>query len=85
MIDIIVGSPWEDDGAIYIFNGGADLKNTNLQVSQRIEVGGLLLPKKFSGKIQTFGFSISKPVDIDKNLLVELNFLCYPFWLHTND
>ncbi|XP_043529177.1 integrin alpha-5-like isoform X1 [Frieseomelitta varia] len=59
--DIIVGSPWEDDGVIYIFNGGS----SNLQVTERIE------PAKFfrysSYNIQRFGFSISKPVDIDAN------------------
>lgn len=65
-IDIIVGSPWEDDGVIYIFNGGS----SNLQVTERIE------PAKFfrysSHNIQRFGFSISKPVDIDANGLVQL-------------
>ncbi|KOX74187.1 Integrin alpha-4 [Melipona quadrifasciata] len=59
--DIIVGSPWEDNGVIYIFNGGS----SNLQMTERIE------PAKFfrysSQKIQRFGFSISKPVDIDAN------------------
>ncbi|KOC68174.1 Integrin alpha-9 [Habropoda laboriosa] len=64
--DIIVGAPWEESGVIYIYNGDSDLKNTNLQVSQRIE--GAKLPQlNFPLKIQRFGFSLSKPVDIDGN------------------
>ncbi|OAD59083.1 Integrin alpha-4 [Eufriesea mexicana] len=70
--DIIVGTPWEDDGVIYIFNGGPDLKNTNLHVSQRIEVAGISIPQNVSKKIQTFGFSLSKPVDIDQNLYLDI-------------
>lgn len=65
-IDIIVGSPWENDGVIYVFNGGSDY----LEVSERIEAAKFLL--RPSQKIQRFGFSISKPVDIDANGLVKL-------------
>ncbi|CAK9807089.1 Integrin alpha-8 [Anthophora quadrimaculata] len=64
--DIIVGAPWEEDGVIYIYNGDSDLKNTNLQISQRIEASKLR-QLNVSRKIQTFGFSLSKPVDIDGN------------------
>lgn len=68
-IDIIVGAPWEEYGVIYVYNGGSDLKDRSLQASQRIDV------TKFSQfnrpqKIQRFGFSMSKPVDIDENGLV---------------
>ncbi|XP_046144309.1 integrin alpha-9-like isoform X1 [Osmia bicornis bicornis] len=64
--DIIVGAPWEEYGVIYIYNGGSNLKDRSLQASQRIDVA------KFSQfnrpqKIQRFGFSMSKPVDIDEN------------------
>ncbi|XP_024225722.1 integrin alpha-PS5 isoform X3 [Bombus impatiens] len=59
--DIIVGSPWENDGVIYVFNGGSDY----LEVSERIEAAKFL--RRPSQKIQRFGFSISKPVDIDAN------------------
>lgn len=77
-IDIIVGSPWEGDGVIYIYNGGL----SNLQVTERIE------PAKFvrysSQNIQRFGFSISKPVDIDANGLVQLivKYLRHPLILY---
>ncbi|XP_031775383.1 integrin alpha-5-like isoform X3 [Apis florea] len=65
--DIIVGTPWEDDGVIYVFNGTPDLKNTNfLQNSQRIEAVKLFKYNS-SQRILRFGFSISKPIDIDKN------------------
>lgn len=70
VIDIIVGTPWEDDGVIYVFNGTPDLKNTNLQKSQRIEAVKLFKYNS-SQRILRFGFSISKPIDIDKNGLVK--------------
>ncbi|XP_012234864.1 integrin alpha-9-like [Linepithema humile] len=56
--DIIVSAPWEDSGVIYVYNGNADLKDKVRPVaSQRIMIQG----------VQTFGFSISEPVDIDNN------------------
>lgn len=64
--DIIVGTPWEDDGVVYVFNGTPDLKNTNLKKSQRIEAVKLFKYNS-SRRILRFGFSISKPIDIDKN------------------
>ncbi|CAL7946483.1 unnamed protein product [Xylocopa violacea] len=64
--DIIVGAPWEGDGVVYIYNGGSDLKDTNLQISQRIDTASF--SKLNTGrKIKRFGFSISKPIDIDRN------------------
>lgn len=70
VIDIIVGTPWEDDGVVYVFNGTPDLKNTNLKKSQRIEAVKLFKYNS-SRRILRFGFSISKPIDIDKNGLVK--------------
>ncbi|XP_043256911.1 integrin alpha-9-like isoform X2 [Colletes gigas] len=64
--DIIVGAPWEESGAIYIYNGGPDLKHNKLQVSERID-GISLSNSIYPVKIQTFGFSLSKPIDIDGN------------------
>jgi len=58
-----VSAPWEDSGVIYIYNGNADLKDkVRPIVSQRIMIQDV--------RIQTFGFSISEPVDIDNNGLV---------------
>ncbi|XP_076177580.1 integrin alpha-8-like isoform X2 [Ptiloglossa arizonensis] len=64
--DIIVGAPWEESGVIYIYNGGPNLKQTNLQVSERIEAISLALSNTLS-KMERFGFSTSTPVDIDGN------------------
>ncbi|KAL6254197.1 hypothetical protein P5V15_014819 [Pogonomyrmex californicus] len=67
--DIIVSAPWEKSGAIYIYNGDASLKdNERPTISQKITMksSGLNnLAKRVN--IQTFGFSISEPVDIDNN------------------
>ncbi|XP_076245985.1 integrin alpha-9 [Calliopsis andreniformis] len=56
--DIIVGAPWENFGVVYIYNGNVELENKVLQVSEKIQA---------SRTLQRFGFSISKPVDIDGN------------------
>ncbi|XP_076668792.1 integrin alpha-8-like isoform X2 [Andrena cerasifolii] len=64
--DIIVGAPWEESGVIYIYNGGPDMKDKKLQASQRIDAKSMLVLNT-SPKIERFGFSISKPVDIDGN------------------
>ncbi|XP_076659028.1 integrin alpha-PS3-like [Halictus rubicundus] len=58
--DIIVGAPWEKSGVVYIYNGGSDLEKQKLQPSQRI-----IWHDKH--KIERYGFSTSKPVDIDGN------------------
>ncbi|XP_014481090.1 PREDICTED: integrin alpha-9-like [Dinoponera quadriceps] len=66
--DIIVGAPWEESGAIYIYNGDANLKdNMKLTASQRItmQLPSFTIPEKLD--IRTFGFSIAEPVDIDGN------------------
>nr|XP_012151781.1 PREDICTED: integrin alpha-9-like isoform X1 [Megachile rotundata] len=62
--DIIVGAPWEGRGVIYVYNGGSDLKDKNLQASQRIAAAKFA---QFGESIERFGFSLSKPVDIDGN------------------
>ncbi|XP_076279994.1 integrin alpha-4 isoform X2 [Lasioglossum baleicum] len=63
--DIIVGAPWEDSGVIYIYNGGSDLKKQKLQPSQRITPP--IIQSNVQRKIHRFGFSTSKPVDVDGN------------------
>jgi len=64
-----VGAPWEEFGAIYIYNGDVNLKDeVNPTMSQRITMQSS--NPNFPAKgvdIQTFGFSISEPVDIDNN------------------
>ncbi|TGZ45907.1 Metalloendopeptidase mitochondrial [Temnothorax longispinosus] len=67
--DIIVGAPWEDSGAIYVYNGDASLKdNIRPTLTQRItmQFSSPNLPAK-GANIQSFGFSISEPIDIDNN------------------
>ncbi|XP_015435254.1 PREDICTED: integrin alpha-PS3-like [Dufourea novaeangliae] len=64
--DIIVGAPWEDSGVVYIYNGGTDLKHKNLRASERIEAIHFSLPDTYP-KLERFGFSTSKPIDIDGN------------------
>lgn len=67
-----MGAPWEESGAIYIYNGDASLKNKiRPTMSQRItmQLSNFKLPAK-GADMQTFGFSISEPVDIDNNGLV---------------
>ncbi|XP_045768138.1 integrin alpha-9-like isoform X1 [Maniola jurtina] len=55
--DIAIGAPWEDEGkgAVYIYRGGK--KGLNKQYDQRIVVA----------ESKTFGYSISKGVDMDDN------------------
>ncbi|XP_033341315.2 integrin alpha-5 [Megalopta genalis] len=62
--DIIVGAPWEESGVIYIYSGGSDLMETKLQASQRIAAIDLTEHRR---KYERFGFSMSKPIDIDSN------------------
>lgn len=70
-VDIIVGAPWEGAGVVYIYNGGPDMKDKKLQASQRIDAKSMLVLNT-SPEIERFGFSISKPVDIDGNGLARL-------------
>lgn len=76
LLDIIVGAPWQESGAIYVFNGDANLKNeVKPALSQKImmQSSNYNLPKL---NIETFGFSISEPIDIDNNGLVK-DIICY--------
>lgn len=67
-----MGAPWEESGAIYVYNGDASLKDKiRPTMSQRITTqfsGPNFLTKE--ADIRTFGFSISEPIDIDNNGLV---------------
>lgn len=68
ILDIIVGAPWEESGAIYIYNGDASLQDKVKPVmSQKITMQSLNhnLPKFVN--VRPFGFSITEPVDIDGN------------------
>ncbi|XP_032681559.1 integrin alpha-PS3-like isoform X2 [Odontomachus brunneus] len=70
--DIIVGAPWEESGAIYIYNGGESLKdNVKPTASQRITIQSSAhsLPTL---DIRTFGFSIAEPIDVDANGYVDI-------------
>ncbi|XP_069356347.1 integrin alpha-4-like [Maniola hyperantus] len=55
--DIAIGAPWEDKGkgAVYIYRGGK--KGLTKQYDQRIVVA----------ESKTFGYSISKGIDLDEN------------------
>lgn len=67
-----MGAPWEESGTIYVYNGDASLKDKiRPTMSQRItaQFSNPNLPTK-GANIRTFGFSISEPVDIDNNGLV---------------
>lgn len=79
ILDIIVGAPWEESGAIYVYNGDASLKDKiRPTLSQRItmQFSNSNLSAKRAG-IQTFGFSISEPIDIDNNGLVNYYKILY--------
>ncbi|KAG5330741.1 ITA9 protein, partial [Acromyrmex charruanus] len=67
--DIIVSAPWEESGAIYIYNGDMSLKDkVKPAMSQRITMQSFSHNPSMKGiDIQTFGFSISEPIDIDNN------------------
>ncbi|KYN30945.1 Integrin alpha-PS3 [Trachymyrmex septentrionalis] len=67
--DIIVSAPWEESGAIYIYNGDTSLKDkVKPTMSQRITMQSFSHNPSMKGiDIQTFGFSISEPIDIDNN------------------
>lgn len=57
--DLIVGAPYEGDGAIYIFHGSAS--GINVKPSQRISANDLSDPFK------AFGISIGTGMDVDNN------------------
>lgn len=62
-----MGAPWEESGAIYIYNGGESLKdNVKPTASQRITIQSSAYSFPTLG-IQTFGFSIAEPIDVDAN------------------
>ncbi|KYM88635.1 Integrin alpha-PS3 [Atta colombica] len=67
--DIIVSAPWEESGAIYIYNGDTSLKDKIKPImSQRITMQSFSHNPSMKGMdIQSFGFSISEPIDIDNN------------------
>ncbi|XP_011057896.1 PREDICTED: integrin alpha-PS3-like [Acromyrmex echinatior] len=67
--DIIVSAPWEESGAIYIYNGDMSLKDkVKPAMSQRITMQSFSHNPSMKGiDVQTFGFSISEPIDIDNN------------------
>jgi len=75
-----VGAPWEESGVIYIYNGDASLKDKMEPVmSQTIAMQSDLCHHLPASKesIRTFGFSISEPIDIDGNGLVNYCAILY--------
>lgn len=63
-----MGAPWEESGVIYIYNGDTSLKDkVRPLMSQRITMQS---HHNFPMNIRTFGFSISEPIDVDNNGLV---------------
>ncbi|XP_043283183.1 integrin alpha-8-like [Venturia canescens] len=68
--EIIVGAPWEESGVIYVYNGEAKLQEFNmLEASQKIVAT--------SDEFQRFGFSLSRPVDMDGNGFSDLGVGAY--------
>lgn len=66
-LDLAVGAPYENDGAVYIFLGGPDgLSNKPSQI--------IYAPTPPEGVAiqQTFGQALSKGADIDGNLYLDL-------------
>ncbi|KAH0545928.1 integrin alpha-PS3-like isoform X1 [Cotesia glomerata] len=56
--DVIVGAPWDDNGAVYIYSGDII---SNLEINIKVQ------EVRVKSTIRTFGFSLSYPVDIDDN------------------
>ncbi|KAK0170411.1 hypothetical protein PV328_010979 [Microctonus aethiopoides] len=56
--DLIVGAPYGGDGMVYIYNGDSIISQEIEKNVQKVSV---------NSRIKTFGFSLSKPVDIDEN------------------
>ncbi|KAG0717791.1 Integrin alpha-PS5 [Chionoecetes opilio] len=57
--DIVVGAPWEDRGAVYVFLGSPE--GLRQSYSQR------LAPQDFPYDLRGFGMSLSRGIDIDDN------------------
>ncbi|XP_050720083.1 integrin alpha-PS3-like [Eriocheir sinensis] len=57
--DILVGAPWEDKGAVYVFLGSRN--GLRQQYSQRLS------PEDFTPGLRGFGMSMSRGIDIDNN------------------
>ncbi|CAG5093840.1 Similar to ITGA6: Integrin alpha-6 (Homo sapiens) [Cotesia congregata] len=55
---VIVGAPWDDNGAVYIYSGDII---SNLEINIKVQ------EVRVKSTIRTFGFSLSNPVDIDDN------------------
>ncbi|XP_071102505.1 integrin alpha-4-like isoform X1 [Haliotis cracherodii] len=64
--DIAVGAPFEDGGrgVVYIYNGAKS--GLHKKFSQRVAARDL------SSRLSSFGWSISRPVDVDKNQYVDV-------------
>lgn len=57
--DVVVGAPWEGDGAVYIYQGSAS--GLRSHYSQRIT------PQDFPQSLTGFGMAVSRGIDIDGN------------------
>ena len=62
--DLLVGAPYEGQGAVYLYLGSPDGLST--QFSQRISPEDL--PLHYTRPLKAFGISISRGVDVDNNL-----------------
>lgn len=68
-----MSAPWEDSGVIYVYNGDANLKDkirpvVSQKITMQLFAHDIL---KKNADVQTLGFSISEPVDIDGNRLID--------------
>lgn len=57
--DVVVGAPWEGDGAVYVYMGSAG--GLRQKYSQRIT------PETFPDQLSGFGMALSRGIDIDNN------------------
>lgn len=68
MIDIAIGAPFEDNGAVYIYHGGPNgLSN---KPSQKLKAPQNDLVEPFN--VHMFGHGLSKGADIDANQYLDL-------------
>ncbi|XP_023336836.1 integrin alpha-PS1, partial [Eurytemora carolleeae] len=59
-VDVVIGAPYEDRGAVYLYHGGPDGLNTiPAQIVRSEDLPGL--------PIRTFGYSLSGGLDLDMN------------------
>ena len=62
--DLVVGAPYEGQGAVYVYMGTA--RGVSAMFSQKITPGDFPV-RSLSRSLEGFGISLSRGVDVDKN------------------